>query len=118
MHHGRKAHEHRRFLTWAEDFGDAQVADVGAGGELTVHPGTTGVHHPLWNAFAVEALQLLQQVGVLQQHRAVGAGRLRILVVTNRCTAVAGQGRGLDGHRQQAGGQACCNQQAAGLEML
>ncbi len=68
-------------LTLAEDFRRGQVADVGAGRELavgasTVGASTAGMHHTFWNALAVEALQLLQQLYVLQQYRAIGTGGL------------------------------------------
>lgn len=118
MHHRGEAHEHWGLLAGAEHLGHTQVADVGAGGELAVGTGAAGMHHALGDALAVEALQLLQQLHVLQQHRTVGAGGLRVLVVTHRGAIVAGQGGSLHGHRQQAGGEAGRYQQAAGLEQF
>jgi len=41
-----------------------------------MHTRTTGMHHALWNALAVEALQFLQQLNVLKQRRPVGSGGL------------------------------------------
>lgn len=52
----------------AEDLGHAQVADIGAGDELAMGAGAAGMHHAFGNALAVETLQLLQQLHVLQQH--------------------------------------------------
>jgi len=50
------------------------------------------MHHALRHALTVETLEFLQQLYVLQQHRAVRAGGLGVLVVADRCTVVAGQG--------------------------
>ena len=41
--------------------------------------GATGVDHALRDALAVEVLQLLLEVVVLQQHRAAGAGLERMV---------------------------------------
>lgn len=116
VHHRGEAHEYRGLLALAEDLGHAQVADIGAGDELAMGAGAAGMHHAFGNALAVETLQLLQQLHVLQQHRTVGPGGLRVLVVAHWRTVVTGQGRGLHGQRQEAGGQACRHQQAARTE--
>jgi len=70
-----------------------------------VGAGTAGVYHALGDALAIEALQFLDQLHVLQQHRTIGAGGLRVLVVANRSTVVAGQVGGVYGQGKQAGGR-------------
>ena len=54
-----------------------------------MRPGTTSVNHTLRSAFAIEALQLLNQLHVLQQHRSICPRRLRILVVADRSAIIA-----------------------------
>lgn len=63
------------------------------------------MHHALGDAFAIEALQLLDQLHILQQYRAAGASGLRVLIVTDRSAVIAGQRSGIDREGQQAGGQ-------------
>ena len=62
------------------------------------------MYHALGNALAVKALQFLDQLHILQQHRAIGSCSLRVLVVTYRGTVVASQRGGMHGKGQQAGG--------------
>lgn len=50
------------------------------------------MHDALGNALAIEALQLLDQLHVLQQGGAVRAGGLRILVVAHQGAVVAREG--------------------------
>jgi hypothetical protein len=49
------------------------------------------MHHPFRDALAVEVLQLLDQVEVLQQQRAARAGAERVLVVGDRNPGGGGQ---------------------------
>jgi hypothetical protein len=71
--HGGEAHEDRCLAALGKYLGAAQCRNVGAGLKHAIRTGTAGVDHPLRYAFAIEALQLLHQLHVLQQHRAVGA---------------------------------------------
>ena len=82
-----------------------QVGDVFSGGELAMGTGTTGVHDALGDALATETLQLLQQLHVLQQGRAVGSGGLGILVVADRRAIVAGQRSSVGRQRKEARGK-------------
>jgi len=65
----------------------------------------TGMHHAFGNAFTVKTLEFLDQLHVLQQHRPGRASGLRVLVVADGGTVIAGQRRSIDGEGQQAGGQ-------------
>jgi hypothetical protein len=49
--------------------------------------GARGVHHALGNALAVEVLQLLDQVDILQQDRPARAGGDRVLAISYRDAA-------------------------------
>lgn len=89
--HAGEAHEHRCLFAGREDLGAGQVGDVLGGDEHAVRAGAARVDDALGNALAIKALQLLDELHVLQQDRAVGAGRLRILVVADRRAVVAGQ---------------------------
>jgi hypothetical protein len=102
---GGEANEHRRGFTGREHLGLGQVAEVVRDGEDAVGAGTAGVYHALGDALAIEALQFLDQLHVLQQHRTIGAGGLRVLVVANRSTVVTGQVGGVYGQGKQAGGR-------------
>jgi hypothetical protein len=55
------------------------------------------MHHTLRNALTVEARKLLDEVVVLHQHRAVNAGRLRLLVVLDGRAVFGGEFAGI-GH--------------------
>ena len=107
MHHSREAHEHRCGFTGGEYFGLGQVAEVVGHGEGAMGARAACVHHALRNAFAVEALQLLDQLHILQQHRAIGAGGLGVLVITDVGPVIAGQVGGLHREGKQAGGHQC-----------
>lgn len=76
MHHRGETHEHRRDLADSEHLGLAQITQVVGRGERAMSTGTPGMHDAFGNAFAVEALQLLDQLHVLQQYRAGCAGSL------------------------------------------
>jgi len=51
------------------------------------------MHHALGDAFAVEVLQLLDQVEILDQDGAARAGGLRVLVVGDRRARCGGESR-------------------------
>jgi len=91
IHHGGKTHEHRRAGAGLEYGRLAQRGDIGVGLEHTERTGAACMHDALRNALAIEALQLFDQARILQQGRAIGAGRLRILVVPNGDAGVAGE---------------------------
>lgn len=105
MHHRRETHEHRSHLASGEHLGPGQVAEVVSDGESAMGAGTASMHHPLGNTLAVEALELLDQLNILQQHRPSGACGLRVLVVAHRRAIVAGQRGGLYGKGQHTGGE-------------
>ena len=100
---GRETHKYRSGFALGKYLGLGQVAQVIGHGKRTVSAGAASMHNTLRNAFAVKALQLLQQLHVLQQHRAIGPGGLRVLVITDSGTVVTGQRGGLGRNRQQAG---------------
>ena len=100
MHHRRETHKHRRDFTASKHFGFGQIAEVVGHGERTVSTRTTGVYDPLRDALTIKTLQLLQQLDILQQHRAVSPGGLRILVIAYGSAVIAGQGGGMDRSRQ------------------
>jgi len=100
---GRESHKYRGGFASGENFGLGQVAQVISHRKRAVGAGAPGVHHALGNAFAVEALQLLNELHVLQQHRAIGAGGLRILVVTDGRAVISRQVGGLHRKRKQTG---------------
>ncbi|MNQ59969.1 hypothetical protein D3C85_742350 [compost metagenome] len=94
VHHRGEAHEDRRAYALLENLGAGQVADIGGGDEFAVDTGATCMHHALRDALAIEALELLDQLHILQQGRAVRAGSLGVLVVADGGAVVAGQGGG------------------------
>ena len=63
------------------------------------------MHHALGDTLAGKPLQLLNQLHVLQQHRAIGPGGLRVLVVTDHSAIVTGECVTLGRHGQQADSQ-------------
>ncbi|MNV77448.1 hypothetical protein D3C71_1708680 [compost metagenome] len=63
------------------------------------------MHHALGNTLAVKTLELLDQLHVLQQYRAIGSGGLRVLVVANHCAIVTGQLKGLGREGKRAAGK-------------
>ncbi|MNP09023.1 hypothetical protein D3C76_1011130 [compost metagenome] len=91
MHYRRETYEYRGFFARAEHGSPGQCAEILEGGELTMGASAAGMYHPLGDAFAVEALEFLNQLHVLQQGRASRTGSLRVLVFTYRCTVVARQ---------------------------
>ena len=97
VHHRGETHEYRGGAAGGKDLGLAQVAQVIGDGKGAMGAGAPRMHDALRNALTVEALEFLDQLYVLQQHRPGGAGGLRVLVIANRGTVVTGQGRGLDG---------------------
>ena len=64
-----ETHEHRSFFAGTEPLRLAQITDVGACGELTVDACAASMNHPFRDTLTVKALQFLQQLNVLQQHR-------------------------------------------------
>ncbi len=66
---------------------------------------TARMHHSLRYTLTAEALQLLQQLHILQQGRAVGAGSLRVLVVADGRTIVAGKRSRMGRKRKYACGK-------------
>ena len=92
--HRREADEGLGLLPdLAEEPGPGPPGDVGGDLEGAVGGRAVGVHHPLGDALAVEAGQLLQQVLVLEEDRTARAGGLAALVVDDRCARLGGQGR-------------------------
>ncbi len=77
VNHGGEAYKYRGLLAGFENGRLAQVADVGGGRELAFDASATGMHDALRDAFAIKALQLLQQLHVLQQDRPFGACGLK-----------------------------------------
>ena len=59
---------------------------------------SVGMDHPLGNALAVEPGELLEEVLILDEHRAGGAGGLAVLVVHHRGAGLRGQCRSFHGH--------------------
>ncbi len=90
--HGRKTYEYRGFFTRFEDGRLTKVADVGGRCEFAFYASAACVDYTLRDTLAIKALQLLQQLHVLQQDRPLGACGLRVLVVADRSAIVAGQG--------------------------
>jgi hypothetical protein len=79
--HLRETREHRRALAnYVEKGGFGPPGDIG--GHLEVAEGTAAldVVHAIGDALADEVGQLLEQVGILQQHGTVGADRERGIV--------------------------------------
>ena len=91
MHHRRETHKHRGDFTASKHFGFGQIAEVVGHRKCAVSARATGVNDPLRDALTVKALEFLQQLDVLQQHRAIGPGCLRILVIAYASTVIAGQ---------------------------
>ena len=80
--YGREAHEGLGGLAdGREQLGLGVLRDVVRDGEGAVSARPLGVHHALGNALAVEVLQLLDEVEILQQDRPARAGGDRVLVV-------------------------------------
>jgi hypothetical protein len=44
-----------------------------------------------WNPFAIKRLQLVDQMKILEQHRAVFSSRQRVLVVSDRSARIRGE---------------------------
>ena len=91
--HGRDAHEGFGLLACGvEQLRGGVFRDVVRDGEGAVSARALGVHHALGNALAVEVLQFLDQVKVLQQQQTAWPGAERVLVVDDRNAGGGGQG--------------------------
>ena len=83
--HRREAREHRRALAdLVEEGGLGPLGDVGGHLEVAEGAAALDVVHAVGDALADEVGQLLDQVGVLQQDGAAGAGRERVLIAGDR----------------------------------
>jgi hypothetical protein len=60
-----------------------------------VRSGAPGVYDPLRDPLAIKALQLLNELNILEQHRAIGTRGLRVLVIAYSRTIVTCQVCGL-----------------------
>ncbi len=79
--HLRETREHRRALAnFVEEGGLGPLGDVGGHLEVAEGAAALDVVHAIGDALADEVGQLLDQVGILQQHGAVGADRERGIV--------------------------------------
>jgi hypothetical protein len=76
-----------------EEVGAREVGDVVCHFEEALGAGAARVHHALRDALSVELRQLLHQVVILQQHRAAGTHRERVVVVPYRRPRVRGPER-------------------------
>ena len=86
--HRREAHEHRRALAdFVEEGGLGPLADVGGHLEVAERAAALDVVHAIGDALADEVGQLLDQVGILQQHGSGRADRERVLVAGARAPA-------------------------------
>jgi len=91
-------HEHFSGLAHCpQELGLGEFADVVGYGERAVSARTLGVNHPLGNALAVDVLQFLNQVNILQQRRASGpAVRVFWLSGTGAPEAVSAWGSSME----------------------
>src|SRR5579862_5026547 len=102
---GRESREHGRRLADArEERGPAVARDVLRHREGAIRAGPLGVHGTLGNPLAVELLHLLDELDILHQHGATGAGGQRLLD-TDR-GAVDGREYGRFLHVAEASGSA------------
>ncbi len=69
---------------FGEEVRAGETGDVVGHLEVAVRAGAPGVHHTLRNALPVETGELLQEVSVLEEDRAAGAGGGGVLVVGDR----------------------------------
>ena len=83
------------FLPICENaFALVYLRDVVGDGQRAVGARALGVHDALGDALAVQVRKLLDQVEILQQHRAARAGGERILIVGDgNAAAVVSVGR-------------------------
>ena len=80
-----EADEHVGLLADSREYlGLGVCRDVVGDGECAERARALGVHPSFGDHFAVEMGKLLQEPDVLEQHRAAGTGRHRVLVVWNR----------------------------------
>ncbi len=101
--HRREALEHLGLLAHAiEKLGPGPGAAILGELESAVGARTAGMDDALGNTLAVEARQLLDQVMILQQERALGSCALRALVVGDGRAVFVGQS-GLTGHSSLLG---------------
>ena len=90
--HRREAREHRRALAhFVEEGGLGPLADVGGHLEVAEGAAALDVVHAIGDALANEVRQLLDQVGILQQHGAGGADRERAIVARRGAAATVGR---------------------------
>ncbi|MNM96068.1 hypothetical protein D3C81_1085340 [compost metagenome] len=100
--HRGEPHRHRRAFAGAgKHLGGGQIGKVSFRDKFSLCCGAACVHHALGNPLPMEALELLDQVDVLQQRRTVRSGGLGVLVVADGRAVVARHGLGTGGEGKQ-----------------
>ena len=89
--HDREAQEQRRALAnFVEEGGLGPLGDVGSHLEIAERAAALDVVHAIGNTLANKVGQLLDQVNILQQHRAAGCDRERVLITRDGTTGIRG----------------------------